>query len=135
MLGSILISLLVLAGPGPAFRSDRLETMADALGRARVEALPDGESLLSWSGATVSVVKCGGTVEHIGYALFSQEQRELIGPTVGHFVERYSLEADLPLQREKTRGISTRGTQVIALSTCADAATNGRQLIMATMLV
>ncbi len=102
MLGSILISLLILAGPGPAFRSDRLETMADALGRARVEALPDGESLLSWSGATVSVVKCGGTVEHIGYALFSGEQRELIGPTVGHFVERYSLEADLPLQREKT---------------------------------
>ena len=46
--------------------------------------------------------ECGGTVEHIGYALFSQEQRELIGPTVGHFVERYSLEADLPLQREKT---------------------------------
>lgn len=36
-------------------------------------------------------------------------------------------------EREKTRGISKRGTQVIALSTCADAATNGRQLIMATM--
>lgn len=102
MLRSILIPLLILAGPGPAFRSDRLETMADALGRAGIVALPDGESRLSWGGAAVSVVKCEGTVEHIGYALFSEDARGQIGLTVCRFLERYSLEADLPLQREKT---------------------------------
>ena len=36
-------------------------------------------------------------------------------------------------EKNKTHGISKRGSQIIALSTCADAATNGRQLLVATM--
>lgn len=107
-----LISLLVLTGAAapvpcasgavPPFRSDRLETMAEALGKADITALPDGVQRLSWAGAPVSVVKSGGTVEHIGYALFSEEQHKLIGLIPSRFLERYSLEADLPAQREKT---------------------------------
>ncbi len=36
-------------------------------------------------------------------------------------------------EREKSGGMTKRGTQLIALSTCADASTNGRQLLVATM--
>ena len=112
MMRRILISLIVLtgvtapvhqaSGAVPPFRSDRLETMAEALGKASIVSLPDGVHRLSWAGTPVSVVKNGGTVEHIGYALFSEDQCSLIGPTISYFLERYSLEADLPLQREKT---------------------------------
>ena len=112
MLRRILISLLVLAGVTapvpmasgavPPFRSDRLEAMADALDKAGIAALPDGEHQLFLAGATVLVVKKSGTVEHIGYALFSEEQRTLTGAVIGNFLERYSLEANLPVQREKT---------------------------------
>lgn len=112
MFRRFLITFLVLAGvtaPAqqasgavPPFRSDRLETMANALGKAAIVALPDGVHPLSWAGEPVSVVKNGGTVEHIGYALFSEEQLALTGVVIGRFLERYSLEADLPLQREKT---------------------------------
>lgn len=89
------------SGAVPPFRSDRLETMAEALGKAAIVALPDGVHRLSWAGQPVSVVKSGETVEHIGYALFSEEQLALTGVVIGRFLERYSLEADLPLQREK----------------------------------
>lgn len=100
MLGHALAVLLLLAAP--PFRSDRLEKMADALGIAEVAALPGGENRILWGSAPVSVVKCNETVEHIGYVLFSEEQREIIGTTVCRFLERYSLEAALPLEREKT---------------------------------
>ncbi len=112
MIRRILISLIVLtgvtapehkaSGAVPPFRSDRLEAMAEALGEATIAVLPDGVHSLSWAGTPVSVVKNAGTVEHIGYALFSEEQRSVIGTTISRFLERYSLEADLPLQREKT---------------------------------
>lgn len=112
MFRRFLITFLVLAGvtaPAhhvsgavPPFRSDCLESMAEALGKAAIVALPDGVHRLSWAGHPVSVVKSGGTVEHIGYALLSEEQQALTGVVIGRFLERYSLEADLPLQREKT---------------------------------
>lgn len=112
MLQRLLISFLVLmgaaapvpvaSGAAPPFRSDKLEAMAEVLGKATIAALPDGESRLSWQTMPICVVKCGGTVEHIGYALFSEEQKASAGQTPCRFLERYALEADLPLPREKT---------------------------------
>ena len=96
MIRRILISLIVLtgvtapehkaSGAVPPFRSDRLEAMAEALGEATIAVLPDGVHSLSWAGTPVSVVKNAGTVEHIGYALFSEEQRSVIGTTISRFL-------------------------------------------------
>lgn len=93
----ILIFLFVLFlpenlfGGNTAYRSDRLEKIASLVGKST-----------SWNGFPLCVIENEGTVEHIGYRFFSDEEREAIGKEISCFVERYALECDLPLEREKS---------------------------------
>lgn len=116
MLKRLLISFLVLMGAAapvpvasgavPPFRSDKLEAMGRILGESRLAALPDGENVaaLQWQGLPVTVIRRGGVVEHIGYAFFLPGVRQDVGVLACNFLERYALEADLPLPREKSIG-------------------------------
>lgn len=78
-------------GRNTAYRSDRLEKIASIIGEAAF-----------WKGLPLSVIENNGTVEHIGYRFFTDEEMEAIGKEICHFLERYSLECDLPLEREKS---------------------------------
>ena len=80
-----------LPGGNRAYRSDRLERMASAL---------DGAT--SWNGFPLRIEEKDGTVEHIGYRFFSSEETLALGRDVSRFLERYALEADLPLEKEKS---------------------------------
>ena len=98
-----LISAIPLCGR-PLFRSDRLEKMASVLGTERLSRLGEGEhyAALQYGGLPVTVIIRDGVVEHIGYSLFLPGVREDAGALACNFLERYALEADLPLPREKT---------------------------------
>lgn len=97
------VSASVIAA-GIPFRSDKLEAMGRILGESRLAALPDGENFaaLNWQGLPVTVIRSGGVVEHIGYSFFLPGVRQDVGAVACNFLERYALEADLPLPREKS---------------------------------
>lgn len=94
---------IILGGNLP-YRSDRLERMGELLGEEKLAALPDGEhtAALMFMGTPVTLIKEKGIIEHIGYSFFSAEERRLTSPVVCDFLERYALEADLPVKKEKT---------------------------------
>ena len=94
----------ILLGGNLPYRSDRLERMGELLGNEKLAALPDGEhtAALMFMDTPVTVIKENGVIEHIGYSFFSAEERLLTGSVVCDFLERYALEADLPVKREKT---------------------------------
>ena len=77
--------------------------MAVALDYGKITSLPDGEhdGILQYNDCPVTVIVAGGTVEHLGYSFFTPHAREQLGPVVCNFLERYALECDLPLEREK----------------------------------
>lgn len=79
-----------LSGGNPPCRSDRLERMYAAIGCAT-----------SWQGLPIKIEEKDGIVEHIGYRFFSPEEIQALGREVSRFLERYVLEADLPVEREK----------------------------------
>ena len=85
------------------FRSVLLEEMADAMGAGQFASLGEGEhyAVLQYRGFPVTVIVRKGVVQHIGYSFFSPSMRDEIGPVVSSFLERYALEAELPLQRKK----------------------------------
>lgn len=93
---------IILGGNLP-YRSDRLERMGELLGEEKLAALPDGEhtAALMFMGTPVTLIKEKGIIEHIGYSFFSAEERLQSDPVVCCFLERYALEADLPLKRDK----------------------------------
>lgn len=92
---------IILGGNLP-YRSDRLERMGELLGEEKLAALPDGEhtAALMFMGTPVTLIKEKGIIEHIGYSFFSAEERRLTSPVVCDFLERYALEADLPVKRK-----------------------------------
>lgn len=94
----------ILFGGNLTYRSDRLERMGELLGEENLAALPDGEhtAALMFMGTPVTIIKEKGIIEHIGYSFFSADERLLTGPVVCDFLERYALEADLPVKRDKT---------------------------------
>ena len=95
--------LPMIALGGLPYKSDRLGRMGELLGEDTLAALPDGEhtAALTFIGTPVTVIKTNGTIEHIGYSFFSAEERLQTDPVVCCFLERYALEADLPLKRDK----------------------------------
>ncbi len=95
--------LPMIALGGLPYKSDRLGRMGELLGEDSLAALPDGEhtAALTFIGTPVTVIKTNGTIEHIGYSFFSAEERLQSDPVVCCFLERYALEADLPLKRDK----------------------------------
>lgn len=93
----------ILFGGNLTYRSDRLERMGEQLGEVNLAAVPDGEhtAALMFRNTPVTIIKEKGIIEHIGYSFFSADERSLTGSIICNFLERYALEADLPLQREK----------------------------------
>lgn len=92
---SFVIAALLLPGgtigARASFASDRLGEIASFIGRDS-----------TWKGLPVTVVENNGTVEHIGYRFFNDDEIEAVGKDVCRFLERYALELDLPLKREKS---------------------------------
>lgn len=59
-------------------------------------------SSLEYNGRSLCIMRSDGCIDHIGYAIFSDAQRQLIGTSTCNFVERLALMADLPLMQERT---------------------------------
>lgn len=89
-----------------SYQTDLLADMATSLKLAdQLSTLKDGRynTELFYKKRPLSVTVDGGRVSHIGYLLFSEEQRQLLQvPAVYNFLERYVLSIDLPLKREKS---------------------------------
>lgn len=102
LLGLFLPGLLL--GGELSYRSDLLERKGKALGEENLVSLPDGEhtAALTFMNTPVTIIRERGVIEHIGYSFFSTQERLLTGPVVCDFLERYALEADLPVKREKS---------------------------------
>lgn len=86
------------------YASNQLRHIAAILGISdTISKMPDGFSHFELrSGLPLTVEKRQGCVTHIGYAVFSSPQRTSIGNTRCHFIERYLLTTDLPVDREKS---------------------------------
>ena len=83
------------------YTTDRLEAMGRMIGLKSVSG--DGIDTLRYNRLPVAVATDGyGRVNHLGYRLFSRSQRGAMESPAFDFVERYALEAALPMQRMKT---------------------------------
>lgn len=83
------------------YTTDRLATIGRMIGLKSVSG--DGIDTLRYNHLPVAVASDSyGRVCHLGYRLFSRSQREAMESPAFYFVERYTLEADLPMQRQKT---------------------------------
>ncbi len=89
------------------YQSDLLAQMADALQmRATLDTLGDGVHIaqIAYNDKPLCVIVKDKEVEHIGYAIFPKGMREGAPSPVYNFLERYALQASLPLKRTKTVG-------------------------------
>lgn len=84
------------------YRTDLLATIAGKVGLTSADTP-------SFRGYPLNVISDDGRITHIGYRLFSGEQREVFGPVVCNFVERYLLELDIPIKNHLSR---TERTQI-----------------------
>ena len=103
-----LIVLCIVGGPlwATDYATVLLQQMAQAMQLdARLQALPNGTHwrTLQHQGQPLVVVKQQGRVQHIGIALFTPHQRQLLRQqAIADFLERYILELSLPLQRPQS---------------------------------
>lgn len=87
------------------YRTDLLANMAESLRLSpQLNTLKNGchKSDFSYKQRPLNVCIHNGRICHIGYLLFSDQQRKAFIPSVCNFLERYTLMADLPLERKKT---------------------------------
>lgn len=107
-IGLGLTVLLVLPFASSAknrYQSDLLSQMAESLQmKAVLDTLSDGSYIAqqSYKSHPLSIIVSGGEVEHIGYSIFSKEMRAIAPSPVYNFLERYALQANLPLKRTKS---------------------------------
>ncbi len=102
----LIISMLIMltantvaARDGGRYSTSRLQHIAHELNMPdTLHRLPSGIHTDYWryKGKPVTVITRNYQVEHIGYTIFSQAQRELIPYPIFNFLERYALEGDLP---------------------------------------
>lgn len=64
----------------------------------KVDTLPDGFYYGNFlhNGHPLTIFKNNGSIDHIGYSIFSEEQRICYPSPIYNFLERYSLEVELP---------------------------------------
>ena len=79
----------------PAFRTAELKRLATAL-RLDPQTLPEGYSHTEVSGIRLTIHKTGGTIDHLGRQLFSDEVRIHSQMPVLDFLERYFLQLKYP---------------------------------------
>lgn len=87
------------------YQTDLLWRMAESLKITQhLDTLADGQyfGLLTYHKHPLNVVVHNRRVTHIGYLLFSMSQRSAIKSPVYDFIERYALETDLPIDRQKS---------------------------------
>ncbi len=91
--------------PSNEYSSDVLLEISTQLGlRLSLDSLKDSEyySKFFYKGLPVTVIVKGNTIEHIGYSIFTEQQRHAINSPIVNFLERYSLELDIPTRKEVT---------------------------------
>ena len=102
---------LLLAVPWPSwaqhnrYQTDLLARMAEALQMQPVlDTIGNGVHIAqqTYKGKPLCVIVNNGEVEHIGYAIFPEGIREGAPSPAYNFLERYALQASLPLKRNKT---------------------------------
>ena len=87
------------------YATDLLGEMAMAMNvTPRLDTLSNGLYYrdFTYNGRPLTVEVQQGNVMHIGYSLFSKTQRQVLKSPACNFLERYSLEITLPLQRQKS---------------------------------
>lgn len=87
------------------YQTDILTNMAESLKlSSKLDTLKNGcyKSEFSYKQRPLNVCILNGKICHIGYVLFSDQQRQAFKSSVCNFLERYALAADLPLERKKT---------------------------------
>lgn len=87
------------------YQTDLLWRMAESLMiTEQLDSLADGQYVgrLTYRNSPLNVVVRNRRVTHIGYLLFSMSQRSAIKSPVYDFVERYMLEIDCPIERQKS---------------------------------
>ena len=94
-----------IAVPRNGYRTDLLEKIANKTGlRLQTDTLADGEhnECAQYKNMPVTVIVSNQRVIHIGYSLFSAEQRKGFGDNICNFLERYGLELDIPTNEQLT---------------------------------
>lgn len=95
------ISLPAMEADTLVYTTDRLAAMGRQLGLR--PPLDDNNSLMSYNGLPLTLrTDSENRVNHIGYSLFGELRRNPEMAPALDFVERYTLEASLPLPRMKT---------------------------------
>ena len=104
----ILFSLLAInvsLMAGNDYKTDLLTRMAASMNvSSQLRELPDGEyyKYLTYQGKPVTVIVNNNTIDHIGYSLFTPHQRSIANGPICNFLERFSLEIALPIERQKS---------------------------------
>lgn len=87
------------------YRANILERIALAIDKTEKSFVANDSDIahpLTYNGRGLCVMRSDGCIDHIGYAIFNDAQRKLIGNAACNFVERLALMADLPLKQERT---------------------------------
>lgn len=87
------------------YQSDLLAQIAESLQmKAMLDTMSNGSYIAqqAYMSHPLSIIVNDGEVEHIGYSIFSKEMRSGMPSPIYNFLERYALQADLPLKKSKT---------------------------------
>lgn len=82
-----------------AYRTDLLKLIADKCNlHPKLDSIKDGEHIqcAQFRNLPITAIVENKRVTHIGYSIFSPEQRAGFGKVVCNFIERYLLELDIP---------------------------------------
>lgn len=85
------------------YSSDILLEIATQIGlKQSLDSLNDAEYYDSffYKGLPVTVIIKDRTIDHIGYSIFTKQQRHAINSPILNFLERYSLELEIPTRKE-----------------------------------
>lgn len=102
---TILLAMPLVSFAKNRYQSDLLAQMAESLQmKAVLDTMSDGTYIAQskYKGHPLTVIVNHGEVEHIGYSVFTEEMRDGMPSPIYNFLERYALQADLPLKRIKT---------------------------------
>lgn len=98
------------------YASRQLEQMAKMMQMTdAIKKMPEGVSIscYNYKGLPVTVVKNGNRVKHIGYSVFTDQQRKVVGEIRSNFIERFLLTTDLPFVREKSVEIEMQEEKIV----------------------
>lgn len=89
---------------GIYYTSNQLQEISRNLSLGEIlVGLPDGLSIYeNGHFQKLTIEKKHSCITHIGYTLFTHQQRNTIGDALCNFVERFLLSTDLPLKRQKS---------------------------------